>query len=379
MKKLLFPIVMVLTVAVGCLPFAPPPHNEPPTAYIDVVSPANASLGGTVSFTGHGVDPDGSIGAYNWRSSLDGDLSTSASFKTSSLSQGTHTIWFKVQDDGGDWSKEILTTVVVVPTGVGQPVVNSFDANPAKIVKGGSSTLSWSVSGDATVSIAPDIGNVGLSGNRVVLPTKTTTYTLTATNVAGTVTATVQVVVAASPLSKVESYSLAAEDGYVRQDGVVGQEVMVGYTVQKIGIQGFLSFDISAIPKDAVITSASIDLDAGAVEVSGFPFPSMGSLYVCKQVYGKLDRSDYVAGPATGVICSIGAWPSSCSSSTLTVASVQEEVNAGRDRFQLRLQFERASILVYYSTRWSEQLSAQQDSYLDFVNAKPKLVIEYQY
>jgi hypothetical protein len=199
MKKLLFPIVMVLTVAIGCLPSAPPSPNEPPTAYIDLVSPTNVAPGETVTFTGHGIDPDGSIAAYNWRSSLDGDLSTLVSFKTSSLSQGTHTIWFKVQDDKGDWSKEILATVIVVPIEVGQPVVNSFDANPGKIGPGGSSMLSWNVSGAATVSIDQQIGNVALSGTRVVLPAKTTTYTLTATNVVGTVKANAQVVIAETP------------------------------------------------------------------------------------------------------------------------------------------------------------------------------------
>jgi hypothetical protein len=377
MKKLLVPIVMVLTVAMGCLPTIPA-YNQPPTAYIDVVSPSNANLGETVNFTGHGVDPDGNIGAYNWRSSLDGDLSNEASFKTSSLSQGTHTIWFKVQDDGGEWSKEILTTVIVVPVGVGQPVVNSFGASPGKIVKGEASTLSWNVSGDATVSISPDVGNVALMGNRQVLPTKTTTYTLTATSAAGTVMATTEVVVAAAPLNKVELYSLAAEDGYVRQDGQIGQKVMVGYTAQKIGIQGFMSFDISAIPKGAVIKSASLDLDPGAVEAAGSPFTRMGSLYICKQVYGKLDSSDYMSGPATGVVCSIISWPSSCVSSTLTVASVQEQVDAGNARIQLRLQFEKAPTAISYSTRWSEQLSSQEDNFLDFGNAKPSLIIEYQ-
>src|SRR4030043_818735 len=162
MKKSLFLIVMVLTVAMSCLPTIPA-YNQPPTAYIDVVSPANISLGEAVSFTGHGVDPDGSIGAYNWRSSLDGDLSTSASFETSSLSQGTHTVWFKVQDDGGEWSKEILTTVIVVPQGVTRPGVNSFASNPGKIAPGGSSTLIWDVSGAATVIIDPQVGNVALN------------------------------------------------------------------------------------------------------------------------------------------------------------------------------------------------------------------------
>ncbi|MGB2841129.1 MAG: hypothetical protein WBC40_01410, partial [Halobacteriota archaeon] len=85
------------------------PANQPPTAIIDSITPDPAEQGtDTVSFTGHGTDSDGSVVAYNWRSSIDGQLSTSASFTkpASDLSVGTHTIYFKVQDDDGAWSTE---------------------------------------------------------------------------------------------------------------------------------------------------------------------------------------------------------------------------------------------------------------------------------
>jgi hypothetical protein len=292
MKRLLIPAIVVLVVAMGCLPISPA-YNQPPTAYIDLVSPANAALGETVTFTGHGVDPDGSIGAYNWRSSLDGDLSTLASFKTSSLSQGTHTVWFKVQDDKGAWSKEILTTVIVVPAGSGQPVVKSFDANPGRIAPGDASTLSWDVSGAETVSIAPDIGNVGLSGTRVVLPTKSTIYTLTATNEVGTVTATAQVLIAEALSNKVNLYSIIAEDGQVRRDGYVGQAPDVGDTKSGTTIQGFVSFDISMIPQNATITAATLDLTAAGVY--GEPFSKLGTLLVYDCQYQTLRAQDFVS------------------------------------------------------------------------------------
>jgi len=76
------------------------------------------------------------------------------------------------------------------------PLVNSFVAEPATIVPGGSSTLSWNVSGATRVIIDQGIGSVSLSGNRVVMPNVTSIYTLTATNAAGiSVTATAQVIV----------------------------------------------------------------------------------------------------------------------------------------------------------------------------------------
>jgi hypothetical protein len=74
--------------------------------------------------------------------------------------------------------------------------INSFGASPPSIAAGESATLSWNVSGASTVSIDQGIGNVALSGSRVVMPGTTTVYTLTATNAAGvSVTATAQVIV----------------------------------------------------------------------------------------------------------------------------------------------------------------------------------------
>jgi hypothetical protein len=75
------------------------------------------------------------------------------------------------------------------------PVIDSFNASPASISAGESSSLSWTVSGANTVSIDQGIGNVALTGTREVTPGVTTIYTLTASNSAGGVTATTQVIV----------------------------------------------------------------------------------------------------------------------------------------------------------------------------------------
>ncbi len=75
------------------------------------------------------------------------------------------------------------------------PVINSFNASPASISAGESSTLNWTVTGATTVSIDQGIGNVALTGPRAVAPSATTIYTLTASSSAGSVTATTQVIV----------------------------------------------------------------------------------------------------------------------------------------------------------------------------------------
>ena len=87
--------------------------NQEPSAYIDSISPLEASIGQTVQFSGHGVDSDGEITAWKWISSIDGVISTEASFSSSSLSEGTHYVFFQVMDDRGDWSDKVLETLMI--------------------------------------------------------------------------------------------------------------------------------------------------------------------------------------------------------------------------------------------------------------------------
>ena len=51
--------------------------------------------------------------AYRWSSSLDGELSTEKDFGSNTLSLGTHTVTFQVQDNAGEWSDEDSRTLVV--------------------------------------------------------------------------------------------------------------------------------------------------------------------------------------------------------------------------------------------------------------------------
>jgi len=366
MKKSLFAVLVILTLAAGCLPAATP-ANELPTAYIDSVSPSQVSPGETVAFTGHGIDPDGSVAAYRWRSSIDGQVSTSPTFETSSLSEGTHTVWFSVQDDSGDWSEQIPCHVIVLPSGIVPPVANLFEADPPSVVEGEPSTLYWNVSGASTVRIDPHIGDVALTGNRVVSPPKTTIYTLTATNETGSVTATTEVAVAAVPTHTVELFSIAAEDGHVTREGQVGTEPTVGDTTpvrSDVATQAFLSFDISMIPSGVTVVSASLDLTS--YTTFGNPFVHLGTMRVCSDQYGVLDSDDFVRGPATGVLCAVAGTPSKSLASDLLTHAVQKQVDAGRSRFQIRLQFEK-------DTHFN-----QEADYLALAEGAARLDIEYQ-
>ncbi len=81
------------------------------------------------------------------------------------------------------------------------PSISSFNANPDTIEEGESSKLVWRVSGASKVSIKPGIGTVGLTGSQSISPSKTTTYTLTATNEFGSTEATKVVLVQESSAS----------------------------------------------------------------------------------------------------------------------------------------------------------------------------------
>ena len=82
-----------------------------------------------------------------------------------------------------------------VPTGP-SPTITSFTANPTTVSAGQMVTLSWNVSGQIYNIITPQVGPVrGSSGNVIVVPSATTTYTLDATNQFGRTSATVTVTV----------------------------------------------------------------------------------------------------------------------------------------------------------------------------------------
>ena len=76
------------------------------------------------------------------------------------------------------------------------PSIDRFTASPSSIGIGQGATLSWSVSGAATLSLAPAPGPV-TGGSVMVTPAATTSYTLTASNAAGSAHATATVTVAA--------------------------------------------------------------------------------------------------------------------------------------------------------------------------------------
>jgi parallel beta-helix repeat protein len=114
--------------------------DKKPLAYIDSISPNPAIKGETIYFSGHGED-DGTIVGWEWSSDLDGILSYSEDFSSSTLSLGTHTIKFRVKDNSGQWSDYALKTLKVgesneKPVANIMPVANIITVNPTNITLG---------------------------------------------------------------------------------------------------------------------------------------------------------------------------------------------------------------------------------------------------
>ncbi len=96
--------------------------------------------------------------------------------------------WYWTTDFGGYFDEPLSGS----PSSA--PVISSFLASPSTIALGGTTTLSWAISGASTVSIDNGIGNI--TGTSVkVAPSATTTYHVTASNSAGTTTASATVAV----------------------------------------------------------------------------------------------------------------------------------------------------------------------------------------
>jgi hypothetical protein len=126
-------------------------------------------------------------------------------------------------------------------TSAAKPTISSFGASPPSINQGQQTTLSWNVSGATTVSIQPDIGSVGPSGSLTLTPNATISYTLTASNEAGSSTssATVNVtpVVAGKPdLVITDLYLLSSQVYYVikNQGNAEAQQTQTDFYIGSI-------------------------------------------------------------------------------------------------------------------------------------------------
>ena len=99
------------------------------------------------------------------------------------------------------------------------PVIRSFTADEDVLATGQSTTLRWDVVSALGVSISPDVGGVSVTNGSVVIhPDTTTVYTLTATNLAGAITATVNVGFGVQLLPPTLSEFMASNAGLLKDE-----------------------------------------------------------------------------------------------------------------------------------------------------------------
>jgi len=110
--------------------------NLVPTAHIQLMTPAYQLQGKTVYFRGSGNDTDGSVEGYQWVSSIDGTISSKMTFSKTTLSNGTHTISFRVQDDDGAWSSWANASLNILNPGEAPPVASIISITPTSLKAG---------------------------------------------------------------------------------------------------------------------------------------------------------------------------------------------------------------------------------------------------
>lgn len=158
---------------------------------------------------------------------------------------------------------------VGTPAPAGAPVIESFQLSSAAGPMAAEVELRWQVRGATSLRIDPIVGDVRGAASASVYPVATTTYTLTATNDKGSVTATATytvnglpapnpIMVAARPdAGRAATASIGAAGGTVTATGADGTR----YTL--------------TVPPDALVHTEAITLTPAA-DIDGMPFAATG-------------------------------------------------------------------------------------------------------
>jgi hypothetical protein len=151
----------------------------------------------------------------------------------------------------------------------------------------------------------------------------------------------VQIVVGPTPTPEPTTLDLSPSSmGGVESDGSMIAYPNVGDTSLDVGLQGFVTYDLSAIPDGATILEVKLDLGTPH-DVLGDPFGDLGCLRVYQDPYGSLDGGDYTPPPVVGALWRF------CSEAELDAPDQQTSAGAiapvqnalAGDLIQLRLQF----------------------------------------
>jgi chitodextrinase len=107
----------------------------------------------------------------------------------------TYSYTVSALDAAGNASAPSASAQVTTPSAM--PTISSFTANPASVISGQKTTLSWTTANATSLTIDNAVGNVTSLSSISITPAATATYTLTASSNSGS--ATSQVSVSVSP------------------------------------------------------------------------------------------------------------------------------------------------------------------------------------
>ena len=242
--------------------------------------------------------------------------SVALSGSTSVVPQGTTTYILTAINS---WGTATATTQIAVAGSVPsvpqlqieKPVINYFKANPAIFIAGSPIIISWSVRGATDIKIVPEVAPTDPEVYVTLYPPASTTYTLTASNAAGSVTQAITVNMTGTvPLQpqgeKTALLNLVlAESGSLVKNATTyarSTAVCVGDDAQNLANRAFLSFDLTSIPPTANISEAVLILTGytatGNPTYSSASWGNMGALEVYQYQYGsssELGRINYEA------------------------------------------------------------------------------------
>lgn len=172
----------------------PPADIEPPASPGNLTASVQSSSQINLSWTAS-TDNVGVLGYKVYRSGVQVGTSSTATYADTGLSVSTsYSYKVAAYDAAGNVSSQSAEVSAITKPTNQTPVISYFTASPSSIASNQSSTLSWIVVSPLPVTLTID-SNVGLvtGTSKLVFPSQTTTYTLTATNSAGSTTAQVKV------------------------------------------------------------------------------------------------------------------------------------------------------------------------------------------
>ena len=301
----------------------------------------------------------------------------------------SETVYYTLTALNSSGNSTARTQIIVVGSSVSQPPkqpsILYFSVDKNYVNPGGSVTLYWNTADATLVSLEPG-GIVSAQGSTTVFPYVTSNYSLTASNSYGVKksTLTIQVnttggIYQSGQETAITLFALPEESGALVKNNAVytlQESVCAGDTNLNLPSRAFLSFDISGIPRNAIITEAILDL-SGYTKV-GNPtydlamYGNMGAIEIYSFQYGGLSDLDIMAYNRLGTLINGGGiidypaspWLVNVTGSSTGEPVIQNLVQSGQLRSQFKVQF-------FTTTNWD----GKSDMFC-FDNAK--LILKYR-